>query len=284
MGRKFGKVGATLDGSRRWWSLPDDSARLTFSWLLWNRHGNALGLYTLPPMFLGVGLRCDLEDAEARLAAIERAGLIERAPRDVVRIAQWFTKQNPTRNPSMGLGAIKAIRDRSQIEDSLARSKTALEFAYCCLAGEGSWNTETSVYGQFTKELEGFLAEEVKRVPDLTLEAMKGLGLTPHDMAWQTIWAMVATSCGHDVRMMWDKREKETESENENERESETGNERLRQETEIDTETETGDLRPEKRAASGKKAAAGRGAGFQSIDDVQKALDRGEAGPAARRG
>lgn len=280
MGRKFGKVGATLDGSRRWRSLPDDSTRLTYTWLLWNRHGNPLGLYPLPPMYVAHSLQCDLVQAEERLEAMEKAGLIERAPGDIIRVCQWFSKQNPTRNPSVGVSSIKMLSDRSEIGDSLPRSKTALEFTYCALAGVGAWDTETKVYDQFVKAMQGFLANEVRRIPDMTLDAMQAMDLTPSDMVWNTMWAMVSRECEQDVYTLWDKREKREERENE--REIETRD--LRERPENETETETREVRPEKRAASGKKAAAGRGAGFQSIDDVQKALDRGEAGPAARRG
>lgn len=237
MARKFGKVTATLDQSQRWKSLPDDGCKLAYTWLLWCRHGNGIGLFQMPPMYLAFSLtEGDLGEAERRLDEIERAGLIDRAPDDVIRIRQWFTKEHSPRNPSIAIAVLKQFQDRSQLGDSPARTRAFLEFAYQVFTKVASWE-DSRVHSALMAELPKEMEREAQRVPRLVQDALLNLGLDTLNPVWRTAWDMMSTP--------WEQ-EREQEQEREGERKPRGENpeqEHRTENREVRTRTENGEPR-----------------------------------------
>ncbi len=245
MARKFGKIDARLWRSRKFAALADDSLRLTYVWLLTCRHGNGTGIFTIPAMYLATELSCGLDEAEARLDALEAVGLIERAPDEVIRIVGWFRVANAPRTPSIAVGVAKSLSEVSDTGTGICRSHAILELLAAILAMCGGWDQETQTFNHMIRTAHSLLASEIERDREQTQQAAHNLRLSLSDI------------CRAYGVPMPDKKENENENENESE------NKEQRRRTEIEnrdreqrTEIENREQRTEKRATGGAQSIA----------------------------
>lgn len=186
-------VSSTLDRSEKWWRLPDDSCRLSYVWLLSSKFQRPTGLSVLAPAILGVSLRCPLDEAERRMAAIEAAGMIETAADDVVRIVGWFAQPHTVYNPSNVTAFCKAFRDTSEIKRSDVRSRSILEFLAAALNKSEGWNPATAQYQQMMDDIQRLVMAEMQADKDRTIEAYNASRLREGNTVLDTVFA----GCGH---------------------------------------------------------------------------------------
>src|SRR5262245_51687331 len=107
--RDFSKVVPQMWESPRFRSLPDDTARLTYFYLLSNRHQTSAGCYRLPPAYASADMGWDTARYEAAVQALLDAQLVavDRETEEVL-ILGWF-KHNPPTNEKYAMGTTKLV-------------------------------------------------------------------------------------------------------------------------------------------------------------------------------
>lgn len=104
--RDFSKVAPSIWRSRKFWLLPDDSARFVYLYLLTNPHANSAGCYSLPALYACADLQWS---HEAYLKAIDSLTVVDLIEFDdaenTVRVVNWMTFNEPT-NPKHALGIL----------------------------------------------------------------------------------------------------------------------------------------------------------------------------------
>jgi len=210
MSRKFGKIDARVWQSEKFRALAGDGERLCYFWCHTTQFANPRGLYQAPPALAAWEMGCDQGEAEARLAALERVGLIERGPDQVIRIVQWFRVQNAPLTPSKAVAILKGFRDRGGgvSSDTDVFAAAFLEFVDVTLAQAPGWEPETQVFSHLFKELKATVAAELRRSPDRMGRAENNLGVSVSD---------ICRTLGTPMPDRWQP-EKESERESETER------------------------------------------------------------------
>jgi Fe2+ or Zn2+ uptake regulation protein len=116
--RDFSKVSPVLWRSKRFRNLPSDQARLTYLYLLTNKHQTSAGAYELPPAYAADDLGWCVSTVKTALKELETAGLIHVDEQtNELMITRWFKHNGPT-NPSHRKGVVKCI---SQIESEMLK-------------------------------------------------------------------------------------------------------------------------------------------------------------------
>lgn len=115
MSRDHGKIRSTLyQRSRKYKRLrgqthSDDAARLLYSYLLTCEHGNAVGCFVLPPLYVTADLGWDDKHFRTAMDRLVEVGLVGYDPEEeVVRIAGYLD-QLPATNAKHAIGIVKAV-------------------------------------------------------------------------------------------------------------------------------------------------------------------------------
>jgi hypothetical protein len=122
--RDFSKVSPAVWESDRFWSLPNDSDRLCYHYVITNAHINSGGCYKLPSGYAAHDLRRPVEQFEASRGALIAAGLIEYDEKTrELYVLRWFRHNAPTTlNHFTG-----AMRQIERIESPTLRQKASDE-------------------------------------------------------------------------------------------------------------------------------------------------------------
>lgn len=111
--RDFSKVAPNVWKSRKFWALPDDSARLAYLYILTNPHANSAGCYDLPILYACADLRWLPQAYKEAIASLCDAGLIDfDHVENTVRIVNWMAFNEPT-NPKHALGMLVQLSQAS---------------------------------------------------------------------------------------------------------------------------------------------------------------------------
>jgi len=111
--RDFSKVAPNVWKSRKFWLLPDDTARLAYLYLLTSPHANSVGCYDLNPVYACGDLRWTEAAYRKAIDSLSEVGLIEfDAAENTVRITNWI-KFNAPMNPKHALGMLAALDQAS---------------------------------------------------------------------------------------------------------------------------------------------------------------------------
>lgn len=256
MSRKFGKIDARIWQSNRFKALASDGERLAYLWCHTTQFANPRGLYQAPAALAAWEMGCDQAEAESRLEALERVGLIERGPDMVIRIVQWFRVQNAPLTPSKAVATLKAFRDRGGgvAVDTDVFAAAFLEFVDVTLAQAPGWEPDTQVFSHLFKELKGAVTVELNRSLPRMVRAENNLGVSV---------TAICQALGMPMPSQWNtekerQRESKTETETETETKTETGNRDGKPETGEGGKPTPGDDLQADIAAMTKRAAAQR--------------------------
>ncbi len=111
--REFNKVSPTLWRSRKFRSLPDDQAKMAYTYLLTCPHGNSSGCFDIHPMYACADLGWELEAYRKAIDSLLKAGLIEwDEAENTLLIVNWDEFNEPT-NPKHAIGIIAQLQQAS---------------------------------------------------------------------------------------------------------------------------------------------------------------------------
>lgn len=171
MSRRYGPVGTSIWDSEKFNDLATDLNQLAYLYLLACPHGNSLGVFKLPAKYLSVDLetprrRVSIQDAEAIIADLERAGLVQRGPDHWVRIIDWFWQETGANNPSTISAFCRNFKDRKLVKPGPLRTAAIGEMIVASLSRAESWNPDTRPFDAMIKDVLAFLQAELKRDPE----------------------------------------------------------------------------------------------------------------------
>lgn len=105
--REYGKIKTTIWKSKKFKSVPDDSARLLYFYLHTCMHVNSIGCYDLPVGYIHADTKWPIESIERDVIALSEARLIDYSEaQEVVRIID-FLEHSPITNAKHFAGSAK---------------------------------------------------------------------------------------------------------------------------------------------------------------------------------
>lgn len=111
--RDFSKVAPNVWKSRKFWALPDDTARYAYHYLLTSPHANSIGCYDLPELYACADLRWVSKAYAKALDSLVEVGLVEfDRLENTVRIINWMAFNEPT-NPKHAIGMLTQLSQAS---------------------------------------------------------------------------------------------------------------------------------------------------------------------------
>ena len=169
----YSPVGSSLWQSRKFMALGDDPTRLSYIYLLTCRHGNGLGAFRLPTIYLAGDRGIEPKVAAAQVAKMVEVGLVETDAEDMVRLIGWFIQDTGANNPSTVTSFCKLFQDARIIKRSDLRSRALAEMLWATMTRAESWNPATAPFERMMKDVDRMLRQELKADKRRTVEAFQ---------------------------------------------------------------------------------------------------------------